>query len=189
MLRSASKQLAAYMRDNSEKLAAQIQAGVVNQLSRRAGVLCLAGAKDNLKMWAHYAKSHRGFLLEFNTESPSFRDLGHVYPVNYSPRRPVCDPLDLVGISWCITKGMEWEEEHEFRIIREFRHCVEVEQNGRPIRVCPLPKDAIKAVYLGVNMAASDRDRVIGSVRGTNIQILQTKLPREVFGLEFQSLG
>ena len=54
--------------------------------------------------------------------------------------------------------------------------------------VCPLPKQAVKAVYLGVNMEQGTRDRIRAAVKETNIAVFQTRLPRTKFGLEFHQV-
>jgi|SRR5580658_5344823 hypothetical protein len=45
---------------------------LMSSFERRHGVLCLSEAPANLLMWAHYADSHRGFVVEFDPASPFF---------------------------------------------------------------------------------------------------------------------
>lgn len=188
MLRSIRREVVKAMRAQAEPFAARVQSTMLSQFNERGGVLCLTSLKDSLLMWAHYAASHRGFVIEFNSEEPAFRDLGKVWRITYSRDRPVADTTKRPQLEWFFVKGKEWEYESEFRIIREFRHCQAVEKNGQVIHVYPLPKQAIKAIYLGVNMQQPARQRVLAALRGTHIETFQAQLPRKTFGLEFQKL-
>lgn len=182
------RDLVNYMRQEAEPIAGKIQSRMFQQMNQRGGVLCLTTVLDSLLMWAHYAASHRGFLLEFDSQSSVFRQLGKPMKVHYSSKRPLCDATKTVDLSWFLTKSIEWSYEMEYRIVREFKHCQSVQKNGNTIHVCPLPKQAIKAIYLGVNMEKATRERAAIAVRGTHIQLFQAQLPRKTFGLEFQSL-
>ena len=48
-----------------------LQQAMAHKLEELIGILCLSQVNDSLLMWAHYADSHRGFVVEFD-ESSSF---------------------------------------------------------------------------------------------------------------------
>jgi hypothetical protein len=87
------------------------------------GVSCFAERPNNLLMWSHYAGHHRGFCLEFRTDSEAFRK---VRPVTYADKMPefdlkamLCDGdfdqiLDLYS-----TKSTDWKYEREWRCIHD----------------------------------------------------------------------
>jgi hypothetical protein len=59
------------------------------------GTLCLAESPTSLLMWAHYADSHQGFVVEFDPKFPFFNqrlspndDLRHLRKVIYKDTRP-----------------------------------------------------------------------------------------------------
>ena len=58
--------------------------------SRLYGVVSLARKSDSIPMWAHYAASHTGFLIGFDTGSSIFRKAladRKLRPVNYQLER------------------------------------------------------------------------------------------------------
>ena len=52
------------------------------QLKMR-GVYCLSGIYDNLLMWAHYAKSHTGYCLEFSITNNEIFNRNNLFPITY----------------------------------------------------------------------------------------------------------
>ena len=49
------------------------QEKAINLLRKKLGICCLTEIRDNILMWAHYAKQHSGFCLEFNVNNDFFR--------------------------------------------------------------------------------------------------------------------
>lgn len=63
-------------------------------LGLHIGVLSLTEDPNNLLMWAHYAKSHTGFVLEFDNNHPFFNSVENpIYPpcikTVYQSERPI----------------------------------------------------------------------------------------------------
>jgi hypothetical protein len=91
-------------------------------LSQR-GVSCFAERPDNLLMWSHYAGHHKGFCLEFKTDSEPFQKIRKVH---YSTQMPafdlvpmLCDQdYDQVLDLFC-TKSIDWKYEREWRAIHK----------------------------------------------------------------------
>lgn len=188
--RSLRRTATAQMRSNPEPLAARLQAQMVEQLNAHGGVLCLTTVKDSLLMWAHYASSHRGFVIEFNVAAPGFKALGRPLPINYSKVRPSLNstkkPLDIKPF---FVKSEEWGYEKEFRVVREFRHCQPIFINGKTVHFAPLPKEVVRAVYMGVNIEEATVERIRANVKGTQIEVYQATLPRAQFGLDFRQIS
>jgi hypothetical protein len=164
----------------------EMQDGLPSQVSRLGGVLCLTTVKDSLLMWAHYASSHRGFVMEFDPQV--LQQLNRICPITYSIERPMCEvlkPENAVPHRWFLVKSKEWEYEKEYRIIREFRDCEAECRNGETVYLCPLPKNAVKAIYLGVRMEKKECERIMAIARPRGISIFQARLSRSNFGLEF----
>jgi hypothetical protein len=62
-----------------------------NTIDNTVGVLSLTETPNNLLMWAHYARNHQGFVIEFDTDQEPFASarvsppgFGHLGPVVYS---------------------------------------------------------------------------------------------------------
>ncbi|MBK8000857.1 MAG: DUF2971 domain-containing protein [Verrucomicrobia bacterium] len=123
-------------------------------LSGFFGILCLSENHESLLMWAHYAKGHTGFVLEFDPDQePFYRERGEVA---YLPDRPTWKrPSRDFDKSIFFTKSPEWRYEKEHRVLRNF---TELEQHplhgtsGRNGYFAKLPESSIKAVYFGCRM-------------------------------------
>jgi hypothetical protein len=116
-------------------------------VSENIGILSLTEDPKNLLMWAHYADSHQGGVVEFDSSHPFFTarhfDEGFtsiLKKVKYRRRRPILPILhfkkykifynDYLG-GWLallntadplfFTKGLEWRYEREWRLIRQLR--------------------------------------------------------------------
>jgi hypothetical protein len=68
-------------------------------------------------MWGHYADKHKGCVIGFESNA-----LGKWYKVRYSSER-ICRPMTRddvkrVSMDTMRTKSIEWEYEHECRLIR-----------------------------------------------------------------------
>ncbi len=96
------------------------------------GILCLTESKRNLLMWAHYAESHKGYVIGFDisheffkfyrkTDSwPDYENVGRVLPVKYDSFRS-----ESVGCftEWYFQKSDEWIYEKEHRLIKPLISC------------------------------------------------------------------
>jgi hypothetical protein len=58
--------------------------------------LSLTENNNNLLMWSHYAENHKGFVIEFNTNSKMFidHDKSLFKKVKYTTKRPSLLPID-----------------------------------------------------------------------------------------------
>ena len=98
-------------------------------LDENSGVCCFSEKNDDILMWSHYADSHKGFCLEFDTQYEPFNK---AFKVNYSLEVPTIDPLVfLPDLNYppekmmaeyekiLATKYKCWEYEKEWRIFHE----------------------------------------------------------------------
>lgn len=135
------------------------------------GILSLV--KDNhqdLLMWAHYADSHRGCVLEFDGTHEWFRTrqggnphdlMGVLYEVNYSPTRPQVSLLDL-GRDHLLTKAECWGYEKECRIMLNLSDCTTQTHGAKEVNgLFQVPHEALTGVYLGVNIDPKDREQFL----------------------------
>lgn len=88
------------------------------------GICSLSAVSDDLRMWAHYADSRRGFCLGFSTDFPPFSDATEVtYECDLQEIdafRVLAGKLDeREAMNYLVTKSDIWSEEQEFRIIRK----------------------------------------------------------------------
>ncbi len=143
--------------------------GFANQGMR---VLCLSTVSDNLLMWAHYAKHHKGFVIEFDgthnffrekirQNKPSFRFSRSVsYTKSDNNKRPICRISESEikkNFEDCITnlffiKSYHWEHEQEWRMIfpsndKNIREGMT--HDKKKYFLLKLPSDSIRAVIIG----------------------------------------
>lgn len=100
------------------------------------GILSLSEDYKNLLMWAHYASSHEGIVIEFEREHEFFTKtyksgniLGVLNKINYSNKRPSSDINEISAIDVFLTKSIEWEYEKEYRMFMYLKDCQKEENN------------------------------------------------------------
>nr|WP_087147045.1 DUF2971 domain-containing protein [Crenothrix polyspora] len=131
------------------------------------GICSLSRTPLNLLMWAHYAKDHKGFVIEFSIPIlKSFEqfsdDQGNIFtqklksygsytlypfPVSYEKEKPVVTGDTQAFDKKFITKGKDWEYEQEERVIDFIQGCG-VHPYDR--------KQVLKSVIAGVRMRDED---------------------------------
>lgn len=177
----------------------EMQARMVNEFST-IGILCLV--KENrrdLLMWAHYADSHRGCVLEFDGSHPWFMKkhgtnphelLGGLHKVNYSPNRPHVSLLGM-GKADLLTKAKCWEYEREWRIILNLYDCTTRCRNGKEVvGFFPVPLQALTNVFLGVNTDPQVRDQFLSILpKGHPTGLFQFRLDVKDFNLVARQLN
>ncbi len=166
----------------------RFHADMLRVLNDRYGILCFSTTKDSLLMWAHYSDSHRGFVLEFDSEDRDFNQLGELREVTYDPSRPVLDPTKPPTIAPFLRKGPEWSYERELRIMRPLRMCEGRSIDGVARFFVPVPRSCIRAVYLGCRMDQGVARKVAHLMAGAPAQLHQAELHSREFRLVFKPL-
>lgn len=134
---------------------------IVRQNINKVGVLSLSARNDNLSMWAHYAASHRGFVIGLKpgyaplTKRPNEQYLseGELRPVTYVQERVTlrADRIDL-PIDILFTKEQSWKYEEEWRVVRYLDKCdgAVTPPSGDPrVFLCDIDPAAIARVDIG----------------------------------------
>lgn len=103
------------IKGNSESLTRK----AIDQVMNKSGVKCFTPNNANILMWSHYANSHTGICLEFDTliDAAFF-----VYPINviYSGEYPKLNFTDRGFATEVLrTKSKDWEYEQEVRIYKQ----------------------------------------------------------------------
>lgn len=174
---------------NKQKMLKQIENAVfddfVKQLSKRIGVCSLSRDALNLLMWAHYAKNHTGFVVEFripteqyctNSEAIQYM-LDYLFPleVDYCEDKPILNSFEdkdkeSNANKQFLVKGIDWAYEKEERVIDQYRGPGIHGYNRNAI---------LKSVVAGMKMDPDDYSvlkQTIDSVnegQGTTIELYQ----------------
>ena len=155
------------------------------------GVLCLTQSKDsiplNLLMWAHYARHHKGIVLEFDCSHEFF---AHKASVIYCKDRPVLDaeifreeksiPLPALYI-----KSDHWKDEDELRVTRYLNELTEGEpdQEKNKVFLKKVPIDAVKRVFLGCCASNELIDLAQKFEREKGVNTIKLKMDKTTFSL------
>jgi hypothetical protein len=136
-------------------------------------VLCLSEKWDIIPMWSYYAREHRGFVIEFDTEVAGWGS--EVRKVNYSMERPEVvlpeskakmEPAtEFIAAHW--TKAAAWCHEREWRLLFNLKKCMPLTTpDGEIVSLATFRKEAVTSVYLGARMnlrfKAFIRENVMG---------------------------
>lgn len=121
------------------------------------GALCVSEVCDSLLMWAHYAASHTGFVLEFDAQHPFFNaqrsendEFRHIRRVLYRDARPSGLLLELEASDMFLVKSTQWSYEREWRMfmaLSEANNVIEV--GSSKIYLFDVPADAITGLIFG----------------------------------------
>ena len=150
----------------------ETQADVQKQVSKRFHIACFSEEGTNLLMWAHYASSHRGFVVEFDVRHDLFSS-GDLYKVRYSADRPSIPKLGQL-LEPFLCKSLDWEYEAEYRLIREVKTLTPGgrlgpnRKDGTYDYFAPLPIESVKSVFLGVRMPPADREEILTSLQASD---------------------
>jgi hypothetical protein len=155
----------------SNELFEDMYAKAMNQLSdnlssidrRYSRVACFTPERKSILMWSHYAASHTGYCIEYNTRKFEDGLLDFIYPVIYSNKRFDSTDLFKLGnrektntiLNHIIYKAKEWEYENEWRII--FPEIFIEENKSDYLQL----RNSISAIYLGCNCKEDDNYKLI----------------------------
>jgi len=171
-----------------------ITAGYFGQpLSDKVGICSLTRTPLNLLMWAHYAGSHTGFVVEFETpleaisekkpEETEFIKWLVASPVKYQREKPVINLFDndnTASDKRFFIKGEDWKYEQEERVMAY--------SNGAGIYEYD-QKSILKSVFAGMKMSSTNFSTLERSIYelstriGKRIKLYQVKPDNGRFGI------
>ena len=135
-------------------------------------------------MWSHYADSHRGICIEYETRLLSLPDaIGFLHPVYYHPEHFDateyfrCVPSDYNAWMLCIAachKSPQWAYEREWRF-------VDISFSDRlPIKP--------KAIVLGASTGLERKAEITAIARNLQIPLLEALFEPRTFEMKFRQL-
>jgi hypothetical protein len=193
----------------SRRRGQQVVAMLMAALGRGVGILSLTERPDNLLMWAHYAKSHEGFVIGFKTADSFLSRPGahpnaanHLRKVLYSKRRVKLKFLTSLGlVEMYFTKSLEWQYEREWRMFTVLAEedtkgvlemCAKsIAQSGAivglppcPVRLFDFPASCVENVTIGCR-ATDHTCNAIASIIGAKYPHAET-LKAKISATEFK---
>lgn len=141
----------------------EVGARMLAWLDATVGVLSLTDRPDNLLMWAHYARRHEGFLVEFDSDhgffhSPCGRndEFGRLMRVEYG-ERPSTVMIEATVGELFFTKGRYWSYESEWRMVLPVdRAAKRLPSEAGTVNLFALNPACISGVVLGCRMNDPD---------------------------------
>lgn len=188
-----------HLKDTSDQMLAVLQSSMENTFEKMIGILCLTESPDNLLMWAHYAHSHQGFVVEFDTDHPFFDQRLHLEDdfrclrkVIYSEKRPSFVLSNLKDFTPFLTKGLEWSYETEWRMMLHLESASTVHGEGpAAVHLFNFPKSSIRRVILGCRVsdakAAEIRQILKDSEEYANVVCQQAQIDASKYSLNFST--
>ena len=157
------------------------------KLDELLGVLCLSEVPDSLLMWAHYAASHSGFVLEFKSKHPYFHqqvtqedELRRLRRVFYRETRPSDSLTSMDSTELFLVKSGHWAYEREWRIIRPLSDSNEAAlRKPYPIHLFSFPPQAINSVIIG-SRATQETVEMIKAALSADIEYAHVRIRRAV---------
>lgn len=145
----------------------------------RVGVLCLSASDRVPLMWTHYAESHSGVCLGFDS---SMQPFARALPVQYSKTRPIIDLTadtdKSLHINTLYSKSNDWCYEQEWRLCDDL--C------GPGIHL--IPTSALRQIILGLKAPHNLLREVLAWTREyqNSIEIYRARKSTTSFELEIQ---
>lgn len=168
--------------------------------NKNIGVLCLSEKNDDLLMWAHYADSHKGFVVEFDSESKFFKrklgpkdSLRSLRQVKYTRKRPAIVLSNTQEEDFFLTKSDHWAYEAEWRMmlpLSDATKCV-VKEDGE-ICLFEFPKDSVRSIVFGAKMSEDmSRDAMakVSCIEGyEHVNFFQAKIHPTHYELKIEDI-
>lgn len=135
-----------------------VRESVYSTLDQSVGVLCLAERNDNMLMWSHYADSHQGVVLGFDSECDFFErrlnendDFRHLAKISYAAdSRVQITRIEDYRQELLYTKNPEWEYEQEWRMVIPLQDADEILQTeDGPVHLFAFPIEALQEIVFG----------------------------------------
>lgn len=132
------------------------------------GILSLTENDNNLLMWAHYANSHQGYVIGFDSTHKFFNQkkskhdaLRSLKKISYSKLRPKMELINIDGIDSFIIKSKEWAYEKEWRMLHSLHDSYTMSKdNPYDIYLFKIPFSAINSISIGARATEKTIDKI-----------------------------
>jgi hypothetical protein len=195
----------AAMAEHVPMLNETLRRGFSERLPPKLGVLCLSRSANQALMWAHYADSHKGMLIEFDDTHSAFSrrrsdqdEFGFLRPVAYSATRPELNmqvlEADQLFEVFALTKADQWRYEEEVRLIWPLDSADRtISTPAGVISLLSCPQSAIRSVTLGCKATDATLEAVRDVVRSrtemAHISIRKARLHDIAFELIYDDVS
>ena len=150
------------------------------KLDDRMGIFSLTKHNNDVLMWGHYANSHCGFCIGFDTtELLKLSSVDFIGKIEYCSEFPLIKPATEMTNNFekqILSKWERWSYEDEFRLTK----------NHIQKREILFPKEIFKELILGCNMRPSHKKEIIQLVnkKYPAMEVFEAKQHEEKFEVE-----
>jgi hypothetical protein len=166
---------------------AQLQDEFFDTLSTKNGILCFSADPVQHLMWSHYAESHAGFLIEFDSKHDF---LTYAHKVDYRANKAVYDPTigpnDAAIEEIVRTKSLHWKYEDEYRVIIPLEATTLDTSKTPPWHLFEIDPASVKSVTFGCKTTDALKDHistVLAAPHWQHMTKYQISLSRDAFSL------
>jgi len=177
---SASEQIEQDYNDNNDVWVKRIFDKTMKVTNRNIAILSLSETPDNELMWAHYANSHQGYVVGFDSESDFFKPrkddpktCGELMPVQYSDTRPqvFVEPGKIdIPKELFFTKTNRWSYEREWRMVRMQSAADDILPAN--IHLFKVPELAVTSVIFGYKYPESKKAGIEAAIKAVAPHIM-----------------
>jgi hypothetical protein len=169
---NARAQMLPFFRSLEPALISRLKQKFDEEFNKHFGVLCLSELWDSILMWGHYAYSHEGFVIGFDTKHPFFNqrrspsdEFGFLRQVRYQTSRPIVSLMSSGALEWFETKADVWAYEREWRMFLVLSQAAEVKPLGATLlHLFEFPSDCVTEVILGRKCSSATEAAVVSAV-------------------------
>jgi hypothetical protein len=162
---------------------------VLGTISQVVGVICFSADPLQPLMWAHYASSHRGLVLQFDENDPVFNNESFL-KVDYDATRVEYDQNEsdpmMIGRLFAKRKSPHWQYEQEYRLVLELE-LARKHNNGQGVMyLFKFEPMLLKSVTLGLRVSEANRDEVLslaGKSPLEHVEVFQVETDKNEFKL------
>ncbi len=117
-----------------------------------SGVFSVTPINNNILMWSHYANSHKGLCIGFDSVK-LFEYLGGGGKINYTKDYPIISPIETRETQYLLqvlTKSIHWSYEAEYRLTTFQKTNININ----------IPPEVIVEVIFGARMPIGDKIKI-----------------------------
>lgn len=145
-------------------------------------VCCFTEQNESLLMWAHYADSHKGFCIEYNTSKIPDIIKQYIFPVNYQENiynstYDLCQNSNNM-FNFLLFKNNIWKYEKEWRIA-VYRKQITKDLNF---------SDYISSVFLGIKCEEKNKKEVCEWAEKKGINVYQERVNYDRFNIKMEQI-
>ncbi|TSK07302.1 MAG: DUF2971 domain-containing protein [Geobacter sp.] len=144
------------------------------------GMLCFSKSPENILLWSHYASSHTGICIQFESNVDTRSVFMLTQNVKYTKDFPIINLVKATDdeklSKGLLTKADDWSYEQEYRLILPAQQ-----------KLVKYPDEALKSVIFGLKTTDHNKDLIKNWIAQRKVKpaIYQAVMKQGQYGLDF----